>query len=284
MPEKVLLSKIRTTGQAVDDSILLIKQNWKPLLKSYFTICGLFWLAGLAVSTINQIHMVAVKESGESIFTAAYFLTIAVEFVNFTLLIITGLSFMAIYREKEHEAPTVIEVWGYVKFYFFRIFGSVLLLTIMVAVAFVCCIFPGFYFGPIFTMVITIMILENTSFGYAFNRSFRLISNKWGYIFGIIMYSALTIFIASLLVTIPAAIIASIFVFAIGTKAYSTYMIAVTVSSHLTQFLYLLPIIAVGLGYFNLVEQKEDHTLLERINMLGKDEPQTDQPSIEEEY
>ena len=46
MQMKVELSQIRTLGEIIDDSILFFKQNYKALLKSYFVICGFFWVAG----------------------------------------------------------------------------------------------------------------------------------------------------------------------------------------------------------------------------------------------
>jgi hypothetical protein len=62
----------------------------------------------------------------------------------------------------------------------------------------------------------------------------------------------------------------------------TVYTIAVDVAAHLMQFLYLLPVIATALVYFSLTEQKDDVSLLQRIEMLGQHAPETTQPETEE--
>ena len=124
MPAKVELVQIRRFGEIVDDSILFVKQNWKPLLRSYFSICGFFWVAGLILSVFNQTQIFALQENGESIYSVTYISTAVLNFLNIIFVILTGLCFVTLYKEKENQAPSVEEVWTYVKYYFFRVVGS----------------------------------------------------------------------------------------------------------------------------------------------------------------
>lgn len=288
MPQKVILNRIRTMGEVIDASIQFFKQNWKPLLKAYFAICGLFWLASLAVSTINQINTFQLLADGESTtaatYTGTYFATLIIAFVNHTLVMLTCLSFMALYRDKGNVAPGVDEVWSYVRFYFFRIFGSYILLLMLICAGLVICILPGIYISVVSSLILTIMVIENGSLSYSYNRAFQLIKDKWWHTFGVTILTFLLICAAVLLIIIPAEIIAAFIVFLTGSHGYTIYTIAYNISIHLGQFLYLLPGIAITLVYFSLTEQKEDVTLLERIEMLGKHEPEADQPAAEEEY
>lgn len=290
MPQKVILNRIRTMGETIDASIQFFKQNWKPLLKAYFVICGLFWLSGVAVSTINQINTYQLLADGETkleaTYTGIYFATIIIELVTNTLIMLTVLSFMALYRDKGNVAPSVEEVWGYVKFYFFRFIGSNILLFLFVCVGFVFCIVPGIYLSVVVSLMLTIMVIENGGLSYSYNRAFKLVKDKWWHTFGVIFLSFLLIFITSILIVIPVEIIAAFIVFITGAHGYSTYMIAYSIAAHLGQFLYLLPGIAITLVYFSLTEQKEDVSLLEKIEMLGKNEPEPepDQPPAKEEY
>jgi len=285
MQPKVELNKIRRGGEILDDSILFIKQNWKPLLKAYFTICGLFWISGLIVSTFNQVRTFDLLQQGESQFSWLYFVTLFIEMISHTLILITTLSFVVLYKEKGNQPPAVDEVWAYVKYYFIRVFFSNLLLVLIMLVGFLFCFVPGIYFIPITSLVLAIMIMENAPFGESFSRAFVLIKDKWWHVFGVLILSVILIAVAMLLVMIPAAIVAYIINFLIGAFGRESYLIAIGVASHLSQVLYLLPYVAMGLVYYSLIEQKEDHNLLHRIEMLGKtDEVTPDEPQHEEEY
>jgi hypothetical protein len=288
MPQKTILNKIRSMGEVIDASIQFYKQNWKPLLITYFTICGLFWLAGLAVSTINQINTVQLIADGESrseaTYTGLYFISILIEVLTHTLIMLTCLCFMALYRDKGNTAPSVTEVWGYLKYYFFRFFGSYILLILLMLGGLVLCIVPGIYLSVVISLILTIMVMENGSLNYSYSRAFKLIKDKWWHVFGIVFLTFLLIGIATLLIILPSEVIAAFVVFLTGSHGYSIYLIAYNIAIHLGQFLYLLPFIAIALAYFSLSEQKEDISLLKRIEMLGKHEPETDRPATEEEY
>ena len=164
MLPKVELNQIRDLGQVVDDSILFLKQNFKPLLKSYFTICGVLWLAEAVIGVVNQIQTIQRIQDGDSVFSLAFFIVMFLGFLNYTLLILTILSYITLYRDKDKETPTVEEVWTYVKYYFFRMFGGSLVLLMALAAGTVCCFFPGIYLYPILILVPAIMVIENTSF------------------------------------------------------------------------------------------------------------------------
>jgi hypothetical protein len=275
-------------GEIIDASIQFFKQNWKPLLKAYLAICGLFWFSGLVVSAISQINTYQLIANGESqskaTYTGTYFASIIIGIVSQTLIMLTCLSFMALYRDKGNTAPGVDEVWNYVKFYFFRFFGSYILLMLLMLGGFVLCVVPGIYLSTVIALMLTIMVIENGSLSYSYNRAFKLIKDKWWHTFGIVVLTFLLIAITIVLIIIPSEIIAAFIVFLTGSHSYSIYLIAANIAIHLGQFLYVLPFIALTLTYFSLAEQKEDASLLKRIEMLGKDEPEPDQPTTETEY
>jgi hypothetical protein len=282
MQPKVELNQIRDLGQVVDDSILFFKQNWKPLLRAYITICGILWAAETVISVVNQIQTLHRIAYGDSIFTPTYFIALLFGFLNYTLIGLTGFSYITLYREKGKEPPTVEEVWSYVKYYFFRIFGGSIALVLLIIVATLCCIIPGVYFYPIFTLIPAIMVMENTSLGYAFSRSFQLIKGKWWSTFGISIVMAVIITAGMFLLIIPAMMITGGLSLITVVNFATAYTIVSNVVMHLLQFLYLLPVIATGLVYFSLTEQKDDLSLLQRIEMLGQHVPESDQSETEE--
>lgn len=284
MQQKVELNKVRNFGEIIDDSILFFKQNWRPLLKSYFTICGFFWVTGLVLATFNQIHSYQLIQQGESTYDTTFLVGIIFEVINFTTITITSLSFISLYHHKGKEAPTVDEVWGYVKFYFIRVFFSSLLLGALLVLGTICCIFPGIYLWPVFSLILTIMVIDNTSFRYAFNQGFQLIKDNWGHVFGVLIVNFLLVAAALLLLSIPALIIGGLIVFLNGKNGEHTITIALTISTHMAQFLYLFPFISMTLVFFSLTEHKDESSLMQRIKMLGRETPPAQQPTTEEEY
>ena len=179
MQEKVELNKIRSFGEIIDDSMLFFKQNWKPLLKSYFYICGFFWAASLLVSIVNQINTFQRIELNESKYSGTYFMAWGFEYLTFIVITLTVLSFISAYKEKGNQAPDVSEVWGFVKYYFFRVFGTYLLLSVGIAISFFFFVFPAIYLIITFSLVMPIMVIENASLNYAFSRCFQLIKGNW---------------------------------------------------------------------------------------------------------
>jgi hypothetical protein len=282
MQPKVELAQIRNTGEIVDDSILLFKQNWKPLLKTYFIICGFFWAAGLIIAVFNQTKTFQLQEQGESIYSITYFCTILFSFINYTFISLTALSFLTLYREKGNVAPTVEEVWGYVKYYLLRVFSSSVLLVALLAIGLVFCVLPGIYFMPVFSLITTIMVIENADLGYSFNQGFRLIKNNWWQTFGVMLVMGIIVFSAMILLIIPVTIIVAIILASINTNNAHIISMATVLTLHSLEFLYLLPTISIALVYFSLNEKKDDNGLLERINGLGKNNQEANNLPSEE--
>ena len=283
MQEKIELNKIRTLGGIIDDSIQFFKQNWRPLLRSYFTICGFFWVVSFVVAILNQVQTAQRLAMGESQFGATYFLAMFFDFVSGIVIILTVLSFIALYKEKQNEAPSTEEVWSYFKYYFFRIFGSYLALIVCIAAGFVCCIIPGFYLAVVFSIIFPIMVMENATFGYAFNRSFKLIKNRWWNVLGVIIVSEIIIVVAMFSVGIPVTLVVVTTKFLTNVNPETIGKYATVIVSHLLQFLYPIPLIAITLTYFSLNEEKDEGALYERINNIGKHDAGTNE-NLTEEY
>jgi len=269
MQEKIELNRIREFGDIIDDSLQFFKQNWKPLLKSYFTICGFFWLASLLLGIFNQINTFHRIHDGQSPFSTTYFLYFLFEYIDFIIITLTVLSFISLYKEKGNEAPSVEEVWSFVKYYFFRAFGSYLLLTLCIIIGAVFCILPGIYLAVSFSLVLPVIVIENSTLSYAFSRCFQLIKNNWWFMLGAVFVSEIILVVALLAIIIPVMIIAFGVTFLTNVSMLTMYSYASIIIGHLLQFAYMFPIIVICLVYFSLVEQKDDGNLLQRINNIG---------------
>ncbi|NCD72314.1 hypothetical protein [Mucilaginibacter agri] len=269
MQSKIELNKIRNLDEIVSDTIIFFKQNFKPLLKAYFTICGAFLIAGLILAVINFFEMRVHMEEGTSIFTTTYFLSLLFGLINYTATILTTLSFITIYREKGNEAPTVEEVWSYFKFYFLKALWAIIAIVVISSIGSVFCLLPGIYLFTVLGLILPIIVVENTTFNYAISRSFQIIKKSWWRVFGSMLIISVVVLAAYTVLAIPVMLVAEIYALVTGISLTTFYLMPLAVVSSAAQFLYILPIIALALSYFSLTEQQDGTSLLNRIETFG---------------
>jgi len=296
MSDKLEFRKLREFGEIINDMFQFIKQNFKPLMKTYIYLCGFFVLAGMLASIMYQLQL---SELGlgyrgisansnpisrlSQLFTLNYFLVIVFSVLNYTAITVSTLSFIALYVQKGNQAPSVDEVWAYFKYYFLRVFGSSIAISIFLVLCLLFCGLPFFYVFPAMSLFYSVMVLENGSFEYSFSRSFKLLKDQWWVTAGAILVIWIITYACMSMASIPAIILTMVSAFTKASAGLNTLAI-VTASfiQYICQVFMILPVIGVSLCYFNLTERLENTGLLERINQLGKSE--TDLNSTPEDY
>jgi len=280
--------KRRDFGQVINDTFTFMRQNFKPLIKVYFTFCGLFVLASMLTMLLQQYKMVNIVNNfgiegnprklglGSSL-GLEYFLSILFSFVSYSSMNVAILSYIAIYVQKGNQTPTTDEVWGYFKFYFFRVFWSSILLTMLLIVGLVCCAIPGFWLFPFVSIMFPIMVIENGSLGYSFSRSFKIVKDNFWITFGVLIVVWIIVYACMSMVVLPTSLFNMISMFTHKTPHMSlTLTMITTVLQSLCQVFTVIPIITISLAYFSLVEQKENTGLMERISNFGNTEKPID--------
>lgn len=287
MESKIELQKARDFGEVINDTFLFIRQNIKPLLKNYFTFCGIFLVFGMVAQGLQELRRLRNLNSlstslaqGRTLYgPSGVFANFGLEFLAVIFFnMLTGVaisvlitSYMALYKEKGNITPTTEEVWGYFKFFFLRALGSYFVLALLLVIALLFCVVPGVYLYPIFALFLPVMIIENASFSYAFNRSFSLIKENWWATFGALVIIVIIFYFAAILVTLPTSIITGIsLVMHSQHGTQLTPLIFLTIFLHqIGQIFAIMPVVTACLCYFNLTEVKEGTGLLGRINQLG---------------
>lgn len=296
MKQKVEFRKIRDFGEIVGDTFLFIRQNFKPFFKAFIYLSGIFIVAGIITSMMVQLQIASAGENpigstytrNASLSTMLKFPLQALLMMLFLLLTYisiytTTYSYIALYIQKGNVAPSVEEVWAYFKFYFFRLLGSSIVMSLFFIVCFVLCIIPGIYVFPAMSIFFPIMVMENGSFGYTFDRSFKLLKEEWWASAAVILVIWIITYACTTIISLPGIIIAMISAFTHAEQPISkTYAIVTSISQYLAQIFYVIPLIASTLIYYNLVERKESSGLLERIGNLGQST--TPDHSNQEEY
>ncbi len=287
MKERIEFKKIREFGEIIGDTFLFIKQNLKPLMKAFFTFCGIFILGAMISSILTQLQMVNLLEGAKNgsianvygnspfaifyNFSINYALLMIFIVLNYTAMYVTVLSYISIYIQKGNVAPTLPEVWIYFKFYFWRILGSGLLMSMFLTLCFVCCVLPGIYVFPAVSLFYVVMIMENAGFGQSFERPYKLLKEEWWVTAATLLVIWIITYACTLVVQMPAIIITMVTTFTHLEKPLTRgSAILTSVAQYISQVFLIIPIIGSTFIYFNLIERKESSGLLSRIEGLGQ--------------
>jgi len=281
MAQPVEFKKTREFGELIGDTFLFLKQNFKPLAKALLYLCGLFIVAGILTSILSQMNLldytrgemrspIYARNTWARILSWQYFLSMIFAMAYANSLYVTILSYLTLYIEKGNVAPSLLEVWGYYKYYFFRLLGSSFLLTIFFVICLACCLVPGIYIFPMISIFYPVMIMENAGFRYTFNRSFKLVKNEWWVSAAVILIIWIIAYALALFIQIPSFAIMMISTLTHAERPFSNaYIILNAIGSYLSYIFFSIPVITSTLIYYNLVEKKENSGLMERIGNLG---------------
>ncbi|KQR69640.1 hypothetical protein [Pedobacter sp. Leaf176] len=285
---KIEFKKRRDFGQIINDTFTFIRQNFKSLMTTYLIFCGLFVLGGMLsmllqqYKTVNMFNGTDINSGGRNIsftdrFGFEYILAILFSLAGYASTAVAILSYIAIYIQKGNQTPTTDEVWAYFKNYFLKVFGSSLLLSLMIGVGLLFCLLPGLWLIPFTSVVFPIMIMENGSFGYSFNRSFMLIKDNFWLTFGTLIVVYIIVYACMTVVVLPTTLLSMIGLFSHSRPEMSLmFTMLTTVLQYLCQAFTIIPMVTVALIYFNLLEEKENIGLMERISNFGNTEKAID--------
>ena len=287
--EKVVLRKVRDFGENLNDTFLFIRQNLKPLLMSFFAICGVFMLGKAIFSGIYQSHSFALLDQFrkppsmwsngnmfESLFTPEYFLLIIFSWLSFIAMRVVLAAYIKYYAENDGAIPSIEQVWPIFRKYFFRVFIYSIPVGLLIGVGTICCLAPGVYLAVVFVPFDMILVVEDLSFGEAFARCFTIIKENFWISFAIYLVAGIVYYFSSLIVSLVAGLF-------IGLATYFTTKSIGTTAGVVTSFLnifagafYIIFFVSSALQYFNLVELHDGTGILQRIDTIGGEQTKID--------
>jgi hypothetical protein len=281
MKENIELGQKREFGDIVNDTFVFIKQNFVPLLKCYLTFCGLFLVAGILIAAFSTSRPQEYFDTDERILSTLMKMVWGI--IEDTAISLTLFSYLAVYREKGNIAPSVIEVWGYFRYYFFRVFITYVILVILTVISVFLCFVPCIYLGVVFSLVCPIMVMENGSIGYSIRRSFKIIKENWWFTFGTLLIIIIITMMAVAVFIVPVIVIWGGSNWLTGLQFDTTFKIVYASTFQVCRVLFLVPLMANALLYFSLNEQKEGSSLANKIKMFGKTGPGTPKQATDTE-
>jgi hypothetical protein len=134
----------------------------------------------------------------------------------------------------------------------------------------------------VFSLVIPTIVIENASFSYAFNKSFRLIRENWWFVFGVLFVISLIVGFAAGIASVPLTLITLLGKFLTNKSITLPLIIFFSLLENLLIIARSLVAISISMCYFDLSEQKEGTGILDRIDNFGKKPDETPDLSAEE--
>lgn len=277
--QKIVLRKIRDFGENYNDTFGFIRQNFAPLLKSFFAVTGVFMIIhaiALAFyssgqsSVINDIFKDVITERNvANVFGWDYFLNIASYFVLYAAMHTAITAYFMAYDNHMGEPPAMADVWYYFSRYFLKVFFFSIPAFIVVLVGLLFCILPGIYFAIVLTPFSTVIMVEDLSFSDAFNRCFKIVKENFWISFGIYVVSYIIFSTMSGLITLIVGAIVGVSAYFTTKEMGSAYVLIVSLASVFEFIFYIVFYVSVVLHYYNLAERTDGTGLLQRIDEIG---------------
>jgi hypothetical protein len=282
--QKVELRKIRDFSENLNDTFLFIRQNLKPLLASFIAIAGIFMLGHSIISVMFQRNAgglfgslggrTAAPGSGfnyplATIFSGTYALLLLLAWANFVAMNVAVTCYMKLYDASQGVAPTIEEVWNEFKKYFLKVLVYTIPITLLTMVGFLFCLVPGIYLAVVFFPFATVLIVDDQTFGGAWDRCRAIVKGNFWQSLGIY-------FLVYLIVAFSAGIISAIVGGVAGAVSYFTTRDILTTISVVTSVLnifsyvfYIVLYVSVNLHYFNLAERHDGTAIMRKLDTLG---------------
>lgn len=289
--QKVELRRTRDFSQNLNDTFQFIRENFKPLISSFFLIAGIFMLANSIVSGLYQSRMsylftqIFSGRGGSfpvyNAFNSNYLLVGLFGWLNITAMQVAIISYIRAYELRDGQTPEMGEVWdvfkkNYIKVLFYNI--PVFLLTL---IGFLFCLFPGVYFAVVLAPFAIIVVLENKSFSDAFSRCFEIIRNNFWNSLGIYFLVYLIYSFSSGIISVIVGGISGVLSYLTTRDIGTTIGIITSVLSIFSFVFYIIYYVSVSLHYYNLVEKTDGTGILKRLDKLGD---RNDFNNIQEDY
>lgn len=276
--------KVRDFGLLFSDTFLFLKQNFKNLAKGLlYYVLPISLIQGIAMGLV-QYQSVNSISTGTSLFTNGSSFVIISALISYFLMFIAysfAMSFVMNYiklnKEKGANNYELSEVWKQMLKDIPQIIAAIFITGIISGFGFLLLVIPGIYIAICVSLVIPIIIFENETIGAATSNCFKLIKNNWWNTFAFLFVISIIGYSLNFVTQLPSTIYQVVLAVFVGSgdpiapsKALSILFSIIQAVGH--AFIQMLPITAIAMQYFSLIEQKQNPSLLKDLETVGSDE------------
>lgn len=296
--QKMELRKIRDFGLNISDTFAFLQQNLKPLLASFFAICGIFMLGQAIFNGIfqsrsmgglfQQILSGRVSQSGyganpyAGILSLEYIMTIVFMLLTFASIKVVLCGYIKFYLENDGQQPKIEDIWTIYKKYFFRVFLYGIPVGLLTIFGFLFCLVPGIYFWVVLLPFTYVVMIEDADFGRAFSRCFEIIKQNFWPSLAIYLVAIIIYYVSSSIISVVVGLVVGLAAYFTTKDIGSTIGIVTSFLNVFSLTFYIIYFVSAGLQYFTLTEQHDGTGILNRIDSIGNANNNFDQP--EEQY
>ena len=292
--EAINFKQERDFGDLFNATFSFIGQEFKQLGTAILYFVVPFLLLSAIAGTFYSIHFQQIRQTMDASHDPLAVFSIMesmlgyvgvfalLSMVSTTILFGTIYGYIKLYVEKGPGGFSLNDVWMQVTKNFLRLFLGIFVVGLVIIVGMAFCIIPGIYFWVALSILFCIMMFEEMDFGNSFGRSMKLINKKWWFTFGLLIVTAIMLYILRILISIPAMVIGLKSVFSNFGNYHSgeyvmqhfslSFYIVGTLTNLVTHLLTVIPVVLTAFLYFSVVEKIEKPSLMEKIDQIGADE------------
>lgn len=278
MQNYIELRKKRDLGEILSDTFAFARINSKSLFNILLRTTLIFFLLNVLFSGIYQYANISRLVAEEPFtFLSSIFLLLIGSVLYYASATSSIYSFMQHYIDTKgnvmeesviHEAKSNI--------------GQMVLLSIMayflLVIGLVFFLIPGIYFIVPIAIAFPVFFFKGNGKTNSIKASFKLTSGYWWVTFGTILVIAILISIISFVFQLPGTVYLGVKTFFVvsqengdlsGLSGDFIYLILATIGSAASNLLSIFMIIATGLVYFDLDEEKNRTGIKAKLEELG---------------
>lgn len=294
MNERIELRRTRDMGEVLNTTFFFLKQNARPLGRSLLVVVAPLMVLASVTSALMQAQVFSLGE-GEvpaddtfGLLALQYVLTLVFGVAGMVLALAVGLGFVNRYRQHGPEGLDGRAVWREARRQVAGLLGLVLLwvgaLVLALPLVVVPCLGALAYLGGavyvsvVASLAFAVRVHEGRGVWASLGRARRLVQDRWWATFGVLFVAAVAYGVLASVFSLPSIVVMSVAMFhsvdggaAVSGWMQGLLMVFGAVSGLAGALLYSIPIVALSLQYFSLVEEKERAGLFERVARLAEE-------------
>ncbi|MEL7147602.1 MAG: hypothetical protein AAFO69_14600 [Bacteroidota bacterium] len=294
MIKKVELRKRRDFSENISTVFHIIRTEFKQFVGAVILIAGPLMLVVailIAYLTLNAMNALAVldpaDESSTSLLLSRYvqmILSYIGLWFGYIFIRLVTWSYLKVYLSvRSAEEITTNMVWEVTKKNLFKTTVASIINLIVILISYFFFIIPGIVMGVYLSVVVPIMIIEEESYGSAFNKSFQYLTNNFWMTLGLTIVIGLIAYMISVAFSVPSIILTFVWQFnsvesindggansLMGDTFSFLFLVSNIIATLARLMTFCIPGLSIGIHYYNLKEQRDSTGLMDQIAQMGQ--------------
>ncbi len=280
--QQVELKKKRDFGDVLNATFAFIRQEYKGLGRTLILYAGIPVLVQAILSAIYLDTSIAdlIKTLGNPAASQGVVAPMPIRAMLFNLynlivqIFLSGLvyCYIVIYAKNGAGNVDIKEVWHKFTSLFLAFLGYNILTALVIGLAFLALIIPGFYVMVPLSLILIVKVAEGQDFGSSFSRCFYLVKNHWWQTFALLLIAGIIMMLLSSVAGVPAGIVAGAqnLLKTGGDTLSLSFIITKLLATIGNAIVTPIPAIVVVFQYYSLVEHKDNTSLLSKIDKINE--------------